>query len=461
VGVTDGQRGNQTTLNNAFMARNADTSTTGAVNLASSATADGTAVTSSQKEHNSIASFVGKTLNTAKDAVPSWASDIVGSASQTVKARIESIVALFRDTAAHGGHIHTGADGQGPKILPANFDSTGGSTGQLLSVASGGGYEHISPAAVAIPDTSGDLINHAVATSMASNALTIALKTKAGTDPSGTDSVGIGFRSATATSGVFVERSAAAALSMVVSSGSTLGHASGADHYIYVYLIDNAGTVELAVSSALFDEGSIQNTTTEGGAGAADSNAVLYSTTGRTGVAVRLIARLKSNQATAGTWATAIAEISLVPFERPKIVARYSSTAGQSISSATVTIVDFATKAKDNLNAVTTGASWKFTAPKAADYRVSSRIVFASAAYNPATFQLDVYVNGSFSRNLGVENKESGASTYAPGTQGSTIVTLAAGDYIDFRVTQTVVSDATAKALVTTAGWVYADIQEI
>ena len=69
---------------------------------------------------------------------------------------------------------------------------------------------------------------------------------------------------------------------------------------IYVYAIDNAGTVELAVSSTLLDQGSLQTTTAEGGAGAADSRFVLYSTTARSNVPIRLIGRIKSSQATAG-----------------------------------------------------------------------------------------------------------------------------------------------------------------
>lgn len=153
--------------------------------------------------------------------------------------------------------------------------------------------------------------NLAIATSVAANALTVALKNKAGSDPSAGDSVQIAFRSSTATSGVFVTRTVSSSLSVVVSSGSTLGHTSSVDQYVYVYAIDNAGTVELAVSgSRLFDEGTLYNTTAEGGSGSADSLTTLYSTTARTGVAVRLIGRIKSNQATAGTWASSPTEIS-------------------------------------------------------------------------------------------------------------------------------------------------------
>lgn len=162
---------------------------------------------------------------------------------------------------------------------------------------------------------SGDIINCALAASVGSSALTVSLKGADGSDPSATNPVYITFRNATSATGTPVTRAVTSALSVVVSSGSTLGHASAVTQYVYVYAIDNAGTVELAVSGQkVFEEGTIVSTTAEGGAGAADSGNVLYSTTARSNIACRLLGRLTSSQATAGTWATAISEISLLPF---------------------------------------------------------------------------------------------------------------------------------------------------
>lgn len=160
-----------------------------------------------------------------------------------------------------------------------------------------------------------ELSNLAIAVSVSSNALTVALKNQAGNDPSSSDPVRVSFRSSTLTSGTYLSRSITGALSMTVSSGSTLGHASGETRYIYVYLIDNAGTPELAVSTKPFDQGSVISTTAEGGSGGATSSTVAYSTSARTSVAFRLIARLKSNQTVAGTWAAVPSEVSLWPFE--------------------------------------------------------------------------------------------------------------------------------------------------
>lgn len=172
---------------------------------------------------------------------------------------------------------------------------------------------------------SNDLIeNLAVTTSVASNALTIAIKTATGTDPSSNNSVSIAFRSATATSGSYNIRNVVAATSLVVSSGSTLGTLSGSAANLYVYALDNAGTVELAVSSAMYADNSIQSTIAEGGAGAADSAIALYSTTARSNVPIRLIGIINITESTAGTWSSNATTVTSAPIGY--ITSQYSNT---------------------------------------------------------------------------------------------------------------------------------------
>jgi hypothetical protein len=218
---------------------------------------------------------------------------------------LRSIYFGSNDSAARTTRVIAGAVGSSYTLtLPTGA----GSAGQVV--------RNLGSGSLAFSDDAGETINLGLAASVGSSALTVALKGADGNDASSTNPVYIKFRNATLTTGTPVTRTITGALSVVASSGSTLGHKSAVVQYVYVYAIDNAGTVELAVSGQkLFEEGGVVSTTAEGGAGAADSGTVLYSTTARSNVACRLIGRLKSTQATAGTWATAIAEIAVGAFE--------------------------------------------------------------------------------------------------------------------------------------------------
>lgn len=188
-----------------------------------------------------------------------------------------------------------------------------GSDGQVLTAdsASTPGLKWSTPTAA--PVYSSEIYNLGLAISVATNAMTIALKQSNGsTDPStGASAVKIAFRDATATNADANEVSTTGALSVVIPSGTTIGTISSATHYIYVYAINNAGTVALGVSLALLDEGTIQSSSAISGGATAS---VLYSTSALTSKAIRLLGRIKVSEGTAGTWATAASEVSLAPF---------------------------------------------------------------------------------------------------------------------------------------------------
>jgi len=141
-----------------------------------------------------------------------------------------------------------------------------------------------------------------IAASVGSNALTLTL------NPTSLD-----FRSGTAGSGTVNTYRLAAAITLVISSGSTLGTVSATASRLVVLAIDNAGTVELAVvnhvGAGILDESGVISTTAEGGAGGADSASTIYSTTARSNVPYRVVGYVDSTQATAGTWATAPSKI--------------------------------------------------------------------------------------------------------------------------------------------------------
>lgn len=211
--------------------------------------------------------------------------------------------------------------------LSANTVVTADSNGQLTGVApgtsgnvltsTGSTWASSAPASTSIPTRSYEISNLGLTATVSGGAMTVALKQSDTTqNPStGASAVLIGFSTLT---GGYAQRSVTGALSMAVSSGASLGHQNGITHYLYVYALDNAGTVELAVSTKQFDEGVLQTTTAM--SGAASSAGTLYSTSARTKKAIRLIGRLKVNEPTAGTWSVAPSEIAISPFDRGEVM---------------------------------------------------------------------------------------------------------------------------------------------
>lgn len=133
--------------------------------------------------------------------------------------------------------------------------------------------------------------------------------------------------------------------------------------------------------------------------------------------------------------------------ELQKIDARYSSNTAQSFSTGSFEIVDYEDKNFDSLNAVTTGAAWKFTAPVNGDYAVSAALEFDAGANWAAgeSVILQVWKNGAEYASLG-RNIQQATHTLAVPVNGSTIVPLNAGDYIDIRVYQDSGASATISA---------------
>lgn len=160
----------------------------------------------------------------------------------------------------------------------------------------------------------GVMLNGSVDGTVASNALTVSLKTAAGTAPSADSPVSIPFRSATATDGAVTQRRIAAALDLVISPGSTVGAVNnqplklwqavffdGSDHYMAV--------INCRVGNSIFKIGQtgVASTTAEGGAGAADSAGVFYASAALTNKPYTIVGCLEwsAGLAAAGTWATA------------------------------------------------------------------------------------------------------------------------------------------------------------
>lgn len=91
MSVTDGDKGNAATFNSSYMSREVDTSTAAKIDLLDADAASGTTVTNVQRELNGGASFVGDVVNGLKDRLPTWVSNAVGTASDSLKARCEAL----------------------------------------------------------------------------------------------------------------------------------------------------------------------------------------------------------------------------------------------------------------------------------------------------------------------------------------------------------------------------------
>lgn len=270
---------------------------------------------------NTHGTIVGNTSATAKylrqvgsagvPQAPAWTQVPFSELSGSVAA--SQMPALTGDVTTSAGAVATTL-----ATVNSNVGSFGsGSLVPVITVNGKGLITAVSTSAVATsPQTSYDLQNVGLSVTVASNAVSVALKQSDGSTDcsSGTAACVISFRNGTATNGQWSQISTTGALSLSIPSGTTIGTANSGVYYIMVYAINNAGTAELAVAVATsYDEGSLWSTTAiSGGA----TLGTLYSTTARTSKAIRLIGRFRITEATAGTWATAPTEVAVIPFKK-------------------------------------------------------------------------------------------------------------------------------------------------
>lgn len=160
------------------------------------------------------------------------------------------------------------------------------------------------------------MINGDIYTTRTGNAETISIKTKAGNVPSADDPVIFAFRDVTANSGAQIVVRAIGALSLTISSGSTLGMANTVLSRLWLTAFYDAGVLRLGlvntrsgVNIMPLKDDDLQSATAEGGSGGADSAQVIYSEATLASKAMRLVGYLEYTLATAGTWNTAPSKI--------------------------------------------------------------------------------------------------------------------------------------------------------
>ncbi len=166
------------------------------------------------------------------------------------------------------------------------------------------------------------MVNGTIVESHTGNAMTLAIKTLAGTDPSASDIVYFVFRSATAATGNYTVIQITAALSITVSSGSTLGVPATASTPFRLWLVafNDAGTVRLGIINNVsginiypLGQFPIASSTAEGGVGGADSAQVFYTGAAVASKAYSILgyASYESGLAVAGSWAASPTRLQL------------------------------------------------------------------------------------------------------------------------------------------------------
>lgn len=256
--------------------------------------------------------------------LPNSAETVLGAASFVLKTNYGSIALTSDGTnwTSIGGAFATQLAVAGVSGVVGTLGLSNGGTGFTVT-----------------QDSSYELDDYSVACTVAASAMTCNLLDIAGATPTATKVVRIAFRNATAATGTSSTVQVTAALSIVVSSGSTLGCTSAVACTLYLYAINNAGTVVLGIMNGpIQDEGSVYTSTVLAGSGGDDAANTMYSTAAQSSKAIRVLARITQTQSTAGTWASVPTEVSLWPFrdQQPWYINAYLDGANPSLGTADV-----------------------------------------------------------------------------------------------------------------------------
>ena len=155
--------------------------------------------------------------------------------------------------------------------------------------------------------------NLSLAVSAASNNLTISVKTDTDANASVSSPISVKFRSSNTASGILDSVVLTSSLSMSLTSGSTVGTLNNTPFRLWIVMFNDSGTLRLGVINCVtgtnifsLDDYTVQTSTAEGGAGAADSAQIIYTSTAVTSKAFRILGYIESSSTsfTAGSWGT-------------------------------------------------------------------------------------------------------------------------------------------------------------
>jgi hypothetical protein len=122
MSVVDNQPASAAVFNAAFVSKTTDNSIAANIELADADVTNGSTITQVQRELNSLNSFLGKVINTAKDLLPTWTSNTIGASNNSLFARADAL------TAAVGANSGI-----------AQLDSSGKLTASQIPTGLGGG----------------------------------------------------------------------------------------------------------------------------------------------------------------------------------------------------------------------------------------------------------------------------------------------------------------------------------
>jgi len=257
--------------------------------------------------------------------------------------------------------------------------------------------------------------NIGISFSTGASALTASLKSATGGTPSASDAVQVAMRSSSASTGTYATRSVTSSLTFTAPSGATFGHSSAVAGRLHWYLIDNSGTLELAVSGKFHGHSGIVSTTAV--SSGSTSATVMYSTSARSSVPFRWIATTTDTQATAGTWASNPTQIDgvLSPLPAvetldedasPDVAADYlggydTSASGpkKALYGTVLCLTDVASVGKNFSGVTNTAAQFTFTADNVVLFNASSQSMKVSSVSQV----FDLTVSGAGGLDNGAE----------------------------------------------------------
>jgi hypothetical protein len=190
-----------------------------------------------------------------------------------------------------------------PDISNTTLLTSGSTSGHFLK-SNGDG---LAASFAAVPDPLGPfaLRNYGLSTSVAAGALTVALKTNAGSDASSSDKINFTYSSNGTTSATYTAVEITGAVSLAITASATLGFTTTAANRVFVYGYYNTATssVKLAVSAREDLDNGNKFTTTAMGA-SADNGLALYATAALS-VAPRLLGWIQAALNSSKQWQTA------------------------------------------------------------------------------------------------------------------------------------------------------------